>query len=284
MTSVPMQLSRTARCVAAAGGGGGAAARRQWHRRGSDRAMLGFFLGSTLMNARRFEEERRPWSSPRPGWPPSSRRASSASGRRQARRSDTSCSVESTQRCSRSAQVEELIGWTDWDAEWAFAMALAQASMGRTEDARELLSTFGARLGSGGPSPIASTIVAGFGVLAEKEGRHGRERELFSLLTATRQGASTAAMYEVLGGLDGWDDADFANRKVAHVIGAMARETEMDRVEYFARLAALVRGGDRGRGLRQMMGATIASTTDGPGVARAASAADTRRLWWRLTR
>ena len=203
--------------------------------------MLGFFLGSTLMNARRFEEGTgtleqsaarlaaveptsiiRIWSA-----------AGSAIGHVLLGRVDAALLA--------LAQVEELIGWTDWDAEWAFAMALAQASIGRTEDARELLSTFGARLGSGGPSPIASTIVAGFGVLAEKEGRHGRARELFSLLTATRQGASTAAMYEVLGRLDGWDDADFANHKVEHVIGAMARETAMERAQYFADLAALVR-------------------------------------------
>jgi hypothetical protein len=61
------------------------------------------------------------------------------------------------------------------------------------------------------------------------------------LLTATRQGASTAAVYEVLGRLDGWADADFANRKVVHVIEAVARQAEMERAEYFAHLSTLVR-------------------------------------------
>ncbi len=137
--------------------------------------------------------------------------------------------------------LEPLTGWTDWAVEWAYARALALAYSNRLDDARESLCRVGARLGTDGPSPLVPTVVAGFGVLATLEGRIDRAAQLFELLTATRSSASTAATYEVVGGLEGWSDEDFANLKLTRAMTAAGRQSQMDRVDFFARLHALAR-------------------------------------------
>jgi predicted ATPase/class 3 adenylate cyclase len=138
-------------------------------------------------------------------------------------------------------QIADMVDWTDWAVEWAFAQALALAHRGPVEAGRTPLRAMAARLGSESPSPLAGTVVAGFGVLAAMEGRTARAATLFELLTATRSPASTAAAFEVLGRLEGWSDEEFANSKLERVIAAAVRQEAMTRADLFGRLNALAR-------------------------------------------
>ena len=60
--------------------------------------------------------------------------------------------------------VAALADWTDWSADWFFARAFAQAHGGAPELAHETLCSIGARFDNVDVSPMASTVVAGFGV------------------------------------------------------------------------------------------------------------------------
>jgi hypothetical protein len=137
--------------------------------------------------------------------------------------------------------VVALANWTDWTVEWAFARSFALAHCGRLDDARRSLLAIGARLGTDRPSPLVTTVVAGFGVLTALEGRSQRAAELLALVTATRSPASTAAVYEAVGRLEGWTAEGFADRKAEWLMAALSRQGGLERPQYFARLGALVR-------------------------------------------
>ena len=184
-----------------------------------DRATIDFYLGGALLNLRRFDEGT-------DGVPAlggdhggrSSRPASSVCGRHRAPRSARRSADVPKRRWPRSTRSPTWRDWTDWAVEWAFARAFALAHCGPIADARAPLAAIGARFGTDHPSPLAGTVVAGFGVLAALEGDTARATELLGWLTATRSAASTAAAYEVLGRMEGWTDDEFANRKVERVI------------------------------------------------------------------
>jgi hypothetical protein len=206
-----------------------------------DRAMLDFYIGGALMNLRRFDqatavfvrsatvlEEVEPSSLVRL-W---STCGASLGLTLDGRAEDALAALDA---------VSHLIDWTEWAVEWSFARALALAHAGRLDEARRPLCDIGARMGFDTPSPLAGTVVAGFGIIATMEGRTDRAAELFALLTATRSAASTAAVYEVVGRLEGWTDEEFANRKVTRALYAQARQDEISREAFFAQLSALAR-------------------------------------------
>ena len=138
-------------------------------------------------------------------------------------------------------EVSGLAGWTDWSADWYFARAVLLAHRGQIDEAREALRAIGARFDNVSLSPMVSTVVAGFGVLACLEGRHERATELFDLLTATRAAASTAVMYEAIGDLEGWSDEEFANRRIERVLGVIQQQGTMERSAFFAALGIRLR-------------------------------------------
>ncbi len=206
-----------------------------------DRATVDFYLAGAIMNLRRFDEATDVFAraaATMAGIEPTNlirlwSVAGAAIGQTLGGRPDDALDTLD--------EVAAIVDWTDWAVEWAFARALALAHVGSTEDARAPLCAIAGRLGAESPSPLAGTVVAGFGVLAAMEGRQGRATELFALLTATRSPASTAAAFEVLGRLEGWTDDEFANRKLERVITAAGRQSEMSRAELFGRLNALAR-------------------------------------------
>jgi predicted ATPase/class 3 adenylate cyclase len=206
-----------------------------------DRAVLDFYLGGALMNARRFDrgtevflgsvgtmcvlEPRslfRLWSA-----------SGAAIGQTVLGRPDEALGTLD--------EVAALADWTDWTVEWTFARSFALARCGRIDDARQALLAIGARLGTERPSPLVVTVVAGFGVLAALEGRSDRAVELLSVVPASRAPASNAAVYEVIGRLEGWDEERFADRKLEWVLAGLARTQGQDRGRFFARLGELVR-------------------------------------------
>ncbi|MGZ4693246.1 MAG: ATP-binding protein, partial [Acidimicrobiales bacterium] len=204
-----------------------------------DRATIDFYLAGALMNLRRFDDATevflRSAATMAALDPTSLVRLWSAAG---AAIGQTLCG-RPEQALATLDEVAALVAWTDWGVEWAFARAFALAHCGPLSEARAPLCAVGARLGPDRPSPLAVTVVAGFGVLAALEGREERAAELFESLTAARSAASTAAAYEVLGRLEGWGADEFAHRKIERVILAAGRQEEMTRAEYFARMNAL---------------------------------------------
>ena len=206
-----------------------------------DRAALDFYRGGALMNARRFgpatETFTRSVSTMSTVEPTSLFRLWSTSG---AAIGLTMLGDPDQALCTLD-EVADLAEWTDWTVEWTFARSLALARGGRIDDAREVLLAIGARLGTERPSPLVTTVVAGFGVLAALEGRAERAAELLALVTASRSAASTAAVYEVIGKLEGWSDERFAHFKAEWALGAVARQQSMERGQFFARLGQLVR-------------------------------------------
>jgi predicted ATPase/class 3 adenylate cyclase len=206
-----------------------------------DRAVLDFYLGGALMNARRFDQGTKVFlrsvATMSTLEPTSLFRLWSASG----------AAIGQTllgrpQDALRTLdEVESLADWTDWTVEHAFARSFALASRGDPEGARRTLVAIGARLGTERPSPLVTTVVAGFGVLAALEGRSDRAAELLALVPASRAAASTAAVYEVVGRLEQWGDEQFANRKVTWLLAALARHEGLERRQFFVRLGELVR-------------------------------------------
>ena len=137
-----------------------------------DRAVLGFYLGGALMNqgayelaaetqleaARRLEVIE----------PTSLVRLWTGSGATMSftmlgRLDEASAAID---------EVSGLAGWTDWSADWYFARAVLLAHRGQIDEAREALRAIGTHFDNGSLSPMVSTVVAGFGVLACLEGRH----------------------------------------------------------------------------------------------------------------
>jgi predicted ATPase/class 3 adenylate cyclase len=206
-----------------------------------DRAVLDFHLGGALLNQRRFdlgtEVFLRSASTMRSLEPLSLYRLWSASG---AAIGQTALG-QPGEALATLDDVVALANWTDWTVEWAFARSFALAHCGRLDDARRSLLAIGARLGTDRPSPLVTTVVAGFGVLAALEGRSQRAAELLALVTATRSPASTAAVYEAVGRLEGWTAEGFADRKAEWLMAALSRQGGLERPQYFARLGALVR-------------------------------------------
>ncbi len=206
-----------------------------------DRAVLGFYLGGALMNqgayelaaetqleaARRLEIIE----------PTSLLRLWTGSGAAMSftmldRLDEASAAID---------EVSGLAGWTDWSADWYFARAVLLAHRGQIDEARETLRAIGTRFDNVSLSPMASTVVAGFGVLACLEGRDERATELFELITATRAAASTAVMYEAIRDLEGWSDEEFANRRIERVLGVIQQQGAMERSAFFAAVGIRLR-------------------------------------------
>jgi predicted ATPase/class 3 adenylate cyclase len=206
-----------------------------------DRAVLDFYLAGALMNQRRFDRGTevfvRSVAVMRSLEPTSLFRLWSASG---AAIGQTMLD-EPGQALRTLDEVADLAGWTDWTVEWTFARSLALARSRRIGEARQALLAIGERLGSDRPSPLVTTVVAGFGVLAAVEGRSDRATELLALVAASRSPASTAAVYEVIGQLEGWGDEEFADRKRAWVVTTLTRQHGLERGQFFSRLGELVR-------------------------------------------
>jgi hypothetical protein len=206
-----------------------------------DRAVLDFYRGGALMNERRFdlatETFARSVSTMRSLEPRSLFRLWSASGT-----AIGQTMLDEPHEALRTLDdVAALADWTDWTVEWAFARSLALAHCGRIDDARQLLLAIGARLGTDRPSPLVTTVVAGFGVLAALEGRSERAAEILSFVTASRSPASTAAVYEAIGQLEGWSDEGFAQGKSQWAMAAWTRQHGLERGQFFTQLGQLVR-------------------------------------------
>jgi predicted ATPase/class 3 adenylate cyclase len=206
-----------------------------------DRAMLDFYIGGTLMNLRRYADAvatfKRSAGVLASLEPTSIVRLWSACGAAigqtlLGRPRDALATLD---------EVDSLVDWTDWAVEWAFARSLALAHCGPTDEARRPLVALAERLGGDRASPLVPTVVIGFGLLAAMEDRTERAAELLEVLTAARSAAATAAAYEVLGRIEGWNDEEFSNRKLTRAIEAGARQSQIDRRDYFAKLHTLAR-------------------------------------------
>jgi predicted ATPase/class 3 adenylate cyclase len=138
-------------------------------------------------------------------------------------------------------EVASLADWTDWSADYFFARALAYARAGKHEDAHETLRSIGVRFDHVDVSPMVSTVVAGFGIVAHLSGDDDRARELFDPLSATRAPASTAALYETIATMEHWPADEFRDRKLHHLLAIAERFTPENRPEFFGTLRALLR-------------------------------------------
>ena len=169
--------------------------------------MLGFYLGGALMNGRDYEAARavqtesadalaaieptsliRLWST-----------AGAAMSLTMLGRPDAALELLN--------EVAALADWTDWSADWFFARAVGLAYEGEFEDAHATLCSIGARFDNVDVSPMTSTVVAGFGVVAHRRGDDERARTLFEPLIATRTPTSTAVLYETLAEMGAWPGA-----------------------------------------------------------------------------
>jgi predicted ATPase/class 3 adenylate cyclase len=206
-----------------------------------DRAVLDFYLGGALMSQRAYERaadtQLRSARLLETLEPTSLIRLWSAAGAAMSLtmldRFDDASTVLDT--------VAPLAGWTDWSADWFFASAFLSARRGEFDEARETLCTIGARFGAASVSPMTSTIVAGFGILAHLEGRDERARVLFERLVATRAPASTAVLYEVIADIEGWADEEFAVRRFERVVETVQQLERLDRPDFFASLGVRLR-------------------------------------------
>ena len=88
---------------------------------------------------------------------------------------------------------------------------------------------------------MASTVVAGFGVLAHLRGDDARARALFEPLVATRAPASTAVLYETIAGMEDWPAEMYEHRRLEYLIEVTARNDARPRSEFFAHLRRLLR-------------------------------------------
>jgi tetratricopeptide (TPR) repeat protein len=206
-----------------------------------DRAMLDFYLGGALMSARAYE--RAVDTQLR-----AARRLETLAPTSLFRLWTVAGAVMSLTMLDRFADagamldtVASLAGWTDWSVDWYFAGALLAARQGDFDAARATLRTIGTRFDHASVSPMTSTVVAGFGTLAHLEGDDERARHLFEPLVATRATASTAVLYEMVAAVEGWNDDDFAHRRLERVIDIVPRLEAMPRPEFFSLIGGRLR-------------------------------------------
>jgi predicted ATPase/class 3 adenylate cyclase len=206
-----------------------------------DRAMLGFYLGGALMNRRDYaaasEVQLRSGAALTTIEPTSLIRLWSAAG--------AAMSLTMLGRSGGALELLEdvsaLADWTDWSADWFFARAVALAYQGSFDDAHATLCSIGTRFDNVDVSPMTSTVIAGFGVVAHMDGDDGRARALFEPLIATRTPMSTAVLYESLAELDAWSAADFLERRLEWLGEVSRRHETAPRAAFFDWLRRLLR-------------------------------------------
>ncbi len=206
-----------------------------------DRAVLGFYLGGALMNGRDYD----------------------AALAVQMESADALAAIEPTSLirlwCAAGAamsltmlgrsgaalelldQVAPLADWTDWSADWFFARRVALAYEGAFDDAHATLCSIGARFDNVDVSPMTSTVVAGFAVVAHRRGDDERARTLFEPLIATRTPTSTAVLYETLAEMGTWPAPEFSERRFVWFAEVSGRHEAAPRAAFFAWLRRLLR-------------------------------------------
>ena len=140
-----------------------------------------------------------------------------------------------------SESVSSLADWTDWSADWFFARAFVEARAGAFDVAHATLRSIGIRFDNVDVSPMASTVIAGFGVVAHLRGDDDRARILFEPLVATRAPPSTAVLYETIAAMEHWSTERFFDQRLEYLINVSARNDAAPRSEFFVHLRRLLR-------------------------------------------